>query len=218
MQGGDVVTGENADRQAGKNQARAFVLQGRDLFLAQRRAPDLDRGVLGADGERQGGGGEQAEQDLGEQVLGRVLLHVVVAAREIELQAYLALPGVPLQHVDDVVILAGQSQQRQAVDRALVGRLAAALRAEDRAVQADAKASVPLLSVRDPRRELPAVGVPVIDLFGHLLSAACFCRAASTSGRTAAVASLGMVKARLYCRIFHWPAIFSRAPEPRQGQ
>ena len=213
-----VVAGKNADRQVGEDQARAFVLQRRDLFLAQRRAPDLDRGVLGTDGERQGGSGEKAEQDLGKQVLGRMLLHVVVAAREIELQARLALAGVPFQHVDDVVILAGQLQQRQAVDRAPVGRLAAALGAEDRALEAHAPAAFMELPARDPCRELPAVGVPVIDLFGHLLSAACFCRAASTSGRMAAVASLGMVKARLYCLIFHCPAIFSRAPEPRQGQ
>ena len=89
--------------------------------------------MLRPDGEGEGGGVEVADQDLREQVLGGVLLHVVVAAREIEHRR--ASPSrVLVEHVDDVVAFGFQGQQGQAVDRALVGGLAAALGAEDRAL------------------------------------------------------------------------------------
>ena len=123
--------------------------------------------MLRADGEGKGGGVEGADQDLREQVLGGVLLHVVVAAREVEAQAEFARAGVPVEHVDDVVAFGLQGEQGQAVDRALVGGLAAALGAEYRAFKAEIIMPVAEFLVCDPCRDLPAVGVGMIYFFGH---------------------------------------------------
>ena len=83
--------------------------------------------VLRADGERKGGNAEAADQDLRKQVLGGMLLHVVVAASEIEPQATSPSPGSwpSTWTMSSPSVL--QGQQGQAVDRALVGGLAAAL-------------------------------------------------------------------------------------------
>ena len=128
MQGGDVITFKNADGQVGEDQARAFALQDSDLFFIQRLAPDLDRGMFRADGERQGGGVEKMEQDLRKQVLGGVLLHVVVAALKIELQTHFILARILVQHMDDVIVRCRQLPHRQAIDGAMIGGLASARR------------------------------------------------------------------------------------------
>jgi hypothetical protein len=195
VQGSRVVAGEHTHRQGGEGQARALGLQSPDLLLAEGRPADLDRRVLRTDGEREGGGVEVADQDLREQMLRRVLLHVVVAAGEIELQPGGAGSRVAVQQVDDFIAVVFQRQQGQVVERSNVGRLAAACGAEDRALQTNRPAAGARLAAGDVRGQLPQVRVALIDLLGHAGGASCLRRADSTNGWTDAACADAAVAA-----------------------
>lgn len=139
-----------------------------DLQFGQVGRAQLNQTDIRAQMEAQRLKSEQFHEYCGKQVLTRVLLHMVVAARPVDL----AVHGFGQrgrrrfrQHVSDPVTLIDHLRHFQAVDCSQVVRLTAGAGVEGCAIQVNA--GWLSRAIYQPSAELIQVGVAVIEPFRH---------------------------------------------------
>src|SRR5690606_6568480 len=105
---------------------------------------------------------------LRENVLARMLLHMVEAALPVDFACHFVAPQLPLHEMNDRPILAHEDVgDRPAVQRATVGRLPARRGVEAGAVEDDGNEPVFFDALDDTRAEARLVGVLVIEAITH---------------------------------------------------
>ncbi len=142
------------------------VLDPVEVGVGEGLQADLEGRNFGSHVEGQGLALEELPEGLGQDVLARVLLHVVEPRRPIDRAVNAAFGNGALDDVEDGPVEIEDRDNLGAAERALVPGLSARLGIEGRPVEDDGRTALVLAPLDDLGLELEKTGVVIIELLG----------------------------------------------------